>query len=118
MSGTQMKIGSMAMELMAEYGDDCPGAISLRGSSCKMRWPADASHAVNGARSPMSPMPQLLVDGNENSGMARPARRARRLVMGEPGASKTPQDAVDAGGKRLRGDQQTDNQERFPRKIE
>ena len=37
--------------------------------------PAAASQAVSGPTSPISPMPQLVVDGHENSGMSRPARR-------------------------------------------
>ena len=68
-----MKIGSMAIALIAEYGDCWPGAISLIGSSCSTRCPAPASHAVSGARSPISPMPQLVDEGQENSGTSRPA---------------------------------------------
>ena len=54
-----MNIGSIAIALIAEYGDCWPGAISLSGSSCSTRWPAAASQPVTGATSPMSPMPQL-----------------------------------------------------------
>ncbi len=84
--GTLMKIGSIAIALIAEYGDCCPGAISLSGSSCRMRCPAPASHRVTGSMSPMSPMPQLAVDGQENNGMSRPARRrpTAASVMNRP----------------------------------
>ena len=56
---TRMKIGSMAIALVAEYGDVPPRAISLSGRSCSTRRPAPASHAVIAATSPISPMPQL-----------------------------------------------------------
>ena len=74
-SGRRMKIGSIAIALIAEYGDRSPGAISLIGSSCSARWPAPASHRVIDGRSPMSPMPQLVVVGQENNGISNPARR-------------------------------------------
>jgi hypothetical protein len=70
-----MKIGSIAIALIAEYGDCCPGAISFNGRSWRMPCPAAASQAVIGSMSAMSPIPQLDVDGHENSGMSRPARR-------------------------------------------
>src|SRR5262245_23400735 len=72
-----MKMGSMAIALIAEYGDCWAGAISLIGSSCSTRWPADASQAVVASKSPMSPMPQLVVREHEKSGIRMPERRAR-----------------------------------------
>ena len=82
--GTLMKIGSIAIALIAEYGDCCPGAISLSGRSCRICWPAPAIQAVSGTMSPMSPIPQLAVEGHENNGMSRPARRrpVEELMIG------------------------------------
>src|SRR5438552_11117302 len=40
-----------------------------------MRWPPAASHAVIGPISPMSPTPQLVVDGQANSGTTTPLLR-------------------------------------------
>jgi hypothetical protein len=45
-SVTRMKIGSIAIALIAEYGDCWPEAISLIGSSCRTRCLAPASHFV------------------------------------------------------------------------
>jgi len=70
-----MNCGSIAIALSAEYGDRSPGGISLIGNSCSSRWPERSSHLANGSRSPISPMPQLVVEGIENSGTSIPARR-------------------------------------------
>ena len=78
MSGTaagEMKIGSIAIALIAEYGEFCPSAISLIGSSCTNEKPASAIQAPSRGRSPISPMPQLSRDGSEKSGTSRPAWR-------------------------------------------
>jgi hypothetical protein len=70
-----MNCGSIAIALSAEYGDRSSGGISFIGSSCRMRWPAPASHRARGSISPISPMPQLRVEGMEKSGTSIPARR-------------------------------------------
>ena len=77
-----MKIGSIAIALIAEYGDCWPGAISLSGSSCRTRRPAPASQAVSGARSPMSPMPQLARrrTREQRDEQARAAAAGRRVA--------------------------------------
>ena len=41
-----MNTGSMAIALSAEYGEFCPSAISLTGSSWTMSMPARATHAA------------------------------------------------------------------------
>jgi hypothetical protein len=68
-----MKMGSMAMALIAEYGEWPPGAISFTGSNCRMSLPVSRSHVHNGTRSAISPMPQLREDGAEKSGSRTPA---------------------------------------------
>ena len=101
------------MALSAEYGDCWPGAISLIGSSWRMRWPAPASQRVSGARSPMSPMPQLVEDGHENSGISRPAwRRAAGHSWLATGAIEAPQDAIDSVGKLRLGSEQAHDEDR------
>src|SRR4051794_38834630 len=65
----------MAIALSAEYGERSCGGSSLIGSNCTNRCPADSSQRVSGPRSPISPMPQLVDDGIENSGTSIPARR-------------------------------------------
>ena len=62
-------MGSSAIALIAEYGEVCPGAISFVGSSCSTPSPASREpSASSAARSPISPMPQLRVEGIEKSG--------------------------------------------------
>src|SRR3954454_14302668 len=112
----------MAIALSAEYGDCSCGAISLIGSSCSARCPPSASHAVSAARSPISPMPQLAVPGQENSGINRPARRpsaALRMADSERHiAADITKNAVDAVSEHAFAREQAQDQERLARKIE
>src|SRR5580692_4236631 len=113
-----MKIGSIAIALIAEYGDCWPGAISLIGSSCSTRWPAAASQAVSGARSPISPIPQLAVDGHANSGISRPARRRPPpSLMAGVSVSRTFQHPSDAGREWAFGRQQAHDQIRLAGEV-
>src|ERR1043165_1144087 len=112
----------MAIALIAEYGDCCPGAISLIGSSCSARRPAASSHDVTAAISPMSPMPQLAAVGHENSGMRRPARRrpVRSLSdsLTDSGAAiEVPKDARDTISEDGRRRDETHHEKRLARKI-
>ena len=68
-------MGSMAIALVAEYGEVWPAAISLMGSSCSTPRPASRIQADMGTRSRISPMPQLRDEGIENSGSSSPAVR-------------------------------------------
>src|SRR6476659_1293128 len=70
-----MKMGSIAIALVAEYGDVWPAAISLMGNSCTNPRPASRAQAANGMRSRISPIPQLRDEGIENSGSSSPAVR-------------------------------------------
>ena len=77
-SGTSlgaMKIGSIAIALIAEYGEFWPSAISLTGSNCTMSSDAASSQRANRGRSGISPMPQLAREGIEKSGTMTPACR-------------------------------------------
>src|SRR6185295_5117151 len=82
-----MNTGSMAMALTAEYGDCWPAAISFRGSNWRTDCPAADSHFVIGARSAISPMPQLRVEGKEKSGTSKPARRVMIVVPRRQGCN-------------------------------
>jgi len=68
-----MKTGSIAMAVSAEYGEFCPTAISLIGSSWMNENPACDIQRSSFGRSPISPMPQLSRDVSEKSGTSRPA---------------------------------------------
>ncbi len=70
-----MKIGSIAIALIAEYGEFCPSAISLMGSNCRKEKPARVIQPPNRGRSPISPIPQLSRDGSAKSGTSSPAWR-------------------------------------------
>ena len=72
------------------------------------------------ATSPMSPMPQLAVDGHENSGTSRPARRRRRrrLMRGSRVQSKCRSTRPTPSRERVARRQQTDDEERFAREVE
>src|SRR5262245_956872 len=109
----------MAIALIAEYGDCWPGAISLIGRSCTTRCPASASQAVSASRSPMSPMPQLVVRGHENSGIRMPDRRPRRLsVMHASRRLEMTQDAIESFGEDIWRRQQADDEVRLSREVE
>src|SRR5205823_2078401 len=74
---------------------------------------------VMASRSPMSPMPQLVVRGHENSGITMPdRRRPAASVMTLGGDLKVSQDAVDAFGEAVRERQQAHDEIRLSRKIE
>src|SRR4029077_12017548 len=109
-----MKIRSMAIALMAEYGDCWPGAISLMGRSCITRCPAAASQAVVGSRSLMWQKPQPVARGHENSGVSMPDRRPRDCsVIAWGHRAEMSQNAVEALGKHGVRRQQTQNEIRL-----
>src|SRR5215831_10425104 len=86
----RMKMGSMAIALIAEYGDCWPGAISLIGKICNTETPARVSHAASGAISPISPIPQLVVEAHENRGTRTPARRVMASQLCKQNAAQSP----------------------------
>ena len=59
--------------VLAEYGDDCCAAMAPSGSSISRSNPADPSHFASGTTSGISPIPQLVEDAAENSGISNPA---------------------------------------------
>ena len=65
-----MKIGSIAIVEIAEYGEVCPAASCRAAAPSAGSQPACRSHGQQGSRSPISPMPQLS---------ARPHRKQRNV---------------------------------------
>src|SRR5262245_11225051 len=109
-----MKIGSIAIALSAEYGEFCPPAISLSGSSCTNANPASDIHEPSVGRSVSSPMPQLRREGIETSGTSRPAYRSWKKSRGIDAI----QDALHAAREGLGLLQQADHEERLVREVE
>ena len=64
------------------------------GSNWSRRCPASASHAVMRSRSPISPIPQLRVDGIEKSGTRIPARRLFNPDVIEGGVGNRDDDLI------------------------
>src|SRR5439155_1330505 len=109
-----MKIGSIAIALIAEYGEFCPSAISLRGRSWTKARRASRIHRAKLGRSASSPMPQLARDGIEKSGTSTPACRPPLNSRG----IHTLQHARDAAGEFVRLRQEADDDERFVGEVE
>ena len=67
----------------------------------------------------MSPVPQLVEDGQENSGMSKPDwRRPAGSLMAGDRAIEVPQDAIGPLGKLRLGNEQADDEVGLARKIE
>src|SRR2546421_358500 len=116
-SGTRegaMNSGSTAIALSAEYGEYCPSAISFSGSSCTKLKPASRIQQPMRMRSGISPMPQLSLEGIENSGTSRPACRPVKKSRGMHAL----QYQVHTAGERVRLRQQTHDEKGFVREVE
>ncbi len=116
-----MKSGSIAIALIAEYGDCCAGAISLIGSSCSTRWPAPASHAAIGTRSgDLADAPARRRRDTRRAAAATPARR--RPIRSRSPRLRHAGEPADHGRQRLiedaLGRQQADDEKRLAREIE
>src|SRR3989338_2385188 len=84
-----------------------------------MRWPAPASQPVSGTRSPMSPAPQLVEDGQEDSGMSKPDwRRPAGSLMAADRAIEALQNAIGSFGELRLGNEQAHDQVKLARKTE
>src|SRR5687768_3152737 len=109
-----MKMGSIAIAVIAEYGEFWPSAISLIGSSCTNENPASAIHRPSSGRSPISPIPQLSRDGIENSGTSRPAWRPWKKSR----AIESLLHQARAAREHIRLGQEADDDEGLVRKVE
>src|SRR5512139_2211844 len=112
----------MAIALRAEYGEQVQTDISLRGRTWRMSSRALESQAASGAMSPISPMPQLSVDGIENSGTSTPAWRPALVsidIFALTASGDGPRQSLpDPVAKHARLGQQAQHHEGLAREIE
>src|SRR5262245_47848592 len=112
----------MAIALSAEYGDISLAGSVLIGSSCRARNPARRSHGPNGARSPMSPMPQSCAERSENRGRTTPAARPRCgrgiIQSTRSGARHGRKQPADRVAEDIRPRQQADDTVALAREVE